>query len=205
MFDWPKLELTEYEKLWVRHYKTQVGSGRNARILPGVLRRTYERTISNSTTITDSEGLQPSEQIQISRRARVFGLTFTGALSNTRLQITNASGTLYTVRDSRTAVDPYVSALVGGSPYMSGSLVGGKQSRTAVEAGTDTVSVLSGEQPRPLVIEPNWVLTPNETLIFNGDWDDADNSTGVFVLGIAVHVWEFPEMGNADKAVQEVL
>jgi hypothetical protein len=58
-----------------------------------------------------------------------------------------------------------------------------------------------------LIIDPNWILTPNETLIFNGNWDDlsAIDPLPDIVLNIAVHVWEFPGMGNADKAVREVV
>jgi len=200
MFEWPKLELTDHERQYVRPYKTAK--------YPGVLRRTYERTISNNPDIPQSTGLMPSANIQISRRARVFGLTFSGGVSNTRLQITNASGTLYTVNDTRTQLPPYVSALVGGSPYMRGSYIGGKFD--PIDQGTnlellESMILLSGEYGA-LLIEPNWVLMPNETLIFNGDWSDIsveDNIT--VVLNIAIHVWEFPVMGNAEKAVREVV
>ncbi len=199
MFAWPKLVLTDYERQWVRPYKTRVGD----KIFPGVLRRTYERTISNDPSISGREGLTPGAQVQISRRSRIFGITFTGSVSHTRLQITNASGTLYTVRHARTGKDPYVSAMTGGTPYMVGANIGGKRNPNGALA-TDIGVVLTGEQPLPLLIDPNWVLTPNETLIFNGNWDDAESEVP-FVLNICIHVWEFPEMGNADKAVREVI
>jgi len=197
MFAWPKLVLTDYERLWVRPYKARVGN----KLFPGVLRRTYERTISNDPEISGREGLEPSAQVQISRRARIFGLTFSGSVSHTRLQITNASGTLYTIRDARTGKDPYVSALTGGTPYMAGANIAAKRDPNAV--GFDGGLVLSGEQALPLLIDPNWVVTPNETMIFNGNWDDTGADT--YVLNICLHVWEFPEMGNADKALREEL
>lgn len=199
MFDWPKLELTDWERQYVRPYKTANH--------PGVLRRTYERTISNNPDIVGATGIMPSADIQISRRARVFALTFSGGVSNTRIRITNASGTLYTVPDSRTAQDPYVSALVGGTPYMFGSYIGGKTD--PIDQGINTelatpMIVLSGEYGA-LLIDPNWVLMPNETLIFNGNWDDLAGPPPTVVLNIAIHVWEFPGMGNADKAHRQVL
>jgi len=204
MFDWPKLELTDYERQFVRPYKTAK--------YPGVLRRTYQRTISNTPTIDGRLGLMPSQQIQLSRRSRVLGLTFTGAISTTRLQITNASGTLYNVKDPRTGKYPYVSSLIGGSPYMYGSGIGRNVKPTTEGVNDPALApvsnnvILSGEYGS-LLIEPNWVLVPNETLVFNGDWTDvnAGEDSPVLILNIAVHVWEFPVMGNADKAVREVI
>ena len=203
MDDWPKLELTDYERQWVRPYKTADKAG--------VLRRTYERTISNNPDLAAKPGLGPGAQVQISRRSRVFGLTFSGAVSNTRLQITNASGTLYNVADARTGLYGYVSSMIGGSPYMFGSALGGKLD--PLLQGTNQAPVvppqvfLSGESGA-LMIEPNWVLTPNETLIFNGNWDDLGPlvpGTNDAVLNITIHVWEFPGMGNADKATREIV
>lgn len=202
MFDWPQLELTEYERQWVRPYKTAKHAG--------VLRRTYERTISNNSAIEALPQLQPSQQIQLSRRTRVFAITFTGGLSTTRLQITNASGTLYNIADSRTGLFPYVSSMIGGTPYMFGSAIGRKQAPLTQGINqapvVPTQVVMSGEAGA-LIIDPNWILTPNETLIFNGNWDDlsAIDPLPDIVLNIAVHVWEFPGMGNADKAVREVV
>lgn len=195
MFDWPKLELTDYERQWVRPYKTKDHAG--------VLRRTYERTIYHDP----SQG-GPNAQVQIARRARVLALTFSGALSTTRLQITNASGTLYNVRDARTGLFPIVSSLVGGSFAMAGSWLGQKivpPEYAAGAAGDLNVYITTAGEHAALLIDPNWVLTPNETLIFNGSWSEGDNVPDNVRLNIAVHVWEFPGMGNADKAVREVL
>lgn len=196
---WPKLELTDYERKFVRPYKTAD--------YPGVLRRTYERTISNIPNLAAKPGLQPSQQVQISRRSRVFGITFSGGLSRTRLQITNASGTLYNVADARTGKYPYVSSMVPGSPYMEGSSVGPMLPPTSQGMNEGTLTqdniVMSGESGI-LILDPNWVLVPNETLIFNGNWDDLGDEVTV-VLNITVHVWEFPGMGTADLEVREVV
>lgn len=204
MDSWPQCELTDWERKFVRLYKTSK--------MPGVLRRTYERTISNNTQVPMREGLQPSEQVQISRRSRVFALTFSGGLSTTRLQITNASGTLYNVKDARTGKFGYVSSMIGSSPYMFGSTLGRKLAPTSQGTNDGVVLsqanvFLSGESG-VLMLDPNWVLMPNETLIFNGDWSDVEAAVDpdpTIVLNITVHVWEFPGMGNADKAVREVV
>lgn len=197
MFEWPKLELTDHEREYVRVYKTVTPK----KTYPGVLRRTYEVTIGNNAALN----FQPSGRVQIARRSRVFGLTFSGGVSNTRLQITNASGTLYTVRDGRTGVDPVVSALLGGSPYMLGSYISFKQDPANQPTNTEFdpgMVFLTGEYGA-LLLEPNWVLTPNETLIFNGNWDTLGELNAV--LNIGVHVWEFPKMGNADKAARQAV
>lgn len=203
MFTWPKLELTDYERKWVRPYKTATHAG--------VLKRTYERTISNNPAIAAKPGIQPSEQLQISRRSRVFALSFAGGLSATRLQITNASGTLYNVRDPRTAKFGYVTSMVGGSCYMQGSVIGRKgapQAQGTNLAPVAPTQLYSSGEAGVLLIDPNWVLVPNETLIFNGDWSDLPDPASAgptIVLDITVHTWEFPGMGIADKAVREVL
>ena len=196
---WPKLELTDYERKFVRPYKTKD--------YPGVLRRTYNRIIGNDNNLAARPGIKPSEQVQISRRARVFGLTFAGGLSSTRLQITNASGTLYNVPDARTGKYPYVSSIIPGTPYMDNSSVGMLQPPTTQGMNEGTLTqdniVMSGESGI-LILDPNWVLVPNETLIFKGNWDDLSDSVDVF-LDITLHVWEFPGMGTADLEVREVV
>lgn len=200
MFTWPKLELTDWERKYVRPYAQEVrlANGQLGR-LPGVLRRVYPLLTTNDTTLGE-----PSNRIQISRRSRVFGLTFSGDISYTRLQITNASGTLYTVGDPRTNVQPFVSAMCSGSIYMFGSNNGGLPDFGNVTAVGDDVQLAVNEQTAPLLIEPNWILQPNETLIFNAEFD-VDSGTAVRVLNIAVHVWEFPGMSVADKSTAEAL
>lgn len=205
MFTWPKLEMTDYERLWCRPYKTKGKDAKgNPTMFSGVLRRVYPLLITNNTDLGD-----PGAQIQIARRSRVFGLTFSGDISYTRLQITNASGTTYTVGDPRTAKQAYISTLISGSAYMLGGAIGPKPKFDPIDTSDAATSMWIGvaEQAAPMLIEPNWVLTPNETLIFNGDWTDAleDQEDDTWLVNIAVHVWEFPNMGNADKAVREVL
>lgn len=195
MFDWPKLELTDYERKWCAPYKTKTHAG--------VLRRTYERTIYYS-----GEQGPPNAQLQIARRSRVFALSFSGALSTTRLQITNASGTLYNVRDARTGNYPIITSMLGGSFALAESWVSRSYPPTLfADLAATNYSILAGGNST-LLIDPNWVLTPNETLIFNGSWDDItiDPDTELSqIVNICVHVWEFPGMGNADKAVREIV
>lgn len=202
MFTWPKLELSDWERRFVRPYSTQTRDPKTGKLvrLPGVLRRAYPRTVSNDTDIAP-----PSQQLQIARRARVLALTFSGDISYTRLQITNASGTTYTIRDARTTVDPYVSALIAGSLWMNGSALGGKPAfATIPNSAAELTLIDSHEQAAPLLIDPNWVLMPNETLIFNATFD-VDSDTAVRILNIGIHVWEFPGMHNADKTHAEIV
>lgn len=197
MFAWPDLELSDYERRFVRPYKTETHDG--------VLRRTYERTISNNNAIPLSLGLKPSEQVQIARRTRVFGITFSGSIASTRLQITNAAGTLYNVKDPRTGKFPYITSLIGGSPYMFGSRLGRDLSTLTQSPNAGDPTWLSNEAGI-LLIEPNWVLTPNSTLIFNGYWTDIEAAVQpapTLVVNIMLHVWEFPTTFGDEELLKQ--
>lgn len=219
MWAWPNLHLTSYEQKFVRIYKTAK--------FPGVLRRTYkvslfQRGDADDIPSYDRPDTVLSGQVQISRRSRVFGLTFMGNTDSWRLQITNASGTLYTVRDPRQQQDPVVSSLVPGSRFNAISLGG---AATPLNAAAPPVTPGIGpnditnrqfapiQQPAPLIIDPNWVLLPNETLIFNGTAlqvnyqgvDPDEELTPDLALTIGIHVWEFPGMGTADADIREVI
>lgn len=94
---------------------------------------------------------------------------------------------------------------------MQGSIIGRKgapQAQGTNQAPVVPTQFYSSGEAGVLLLDPNWVLVPNETLIFNGNWDDlplpADDGPTI-VLDIAIHTWEFPGMGNADKATREVL
>ena len=191
MFTWPEIDLTDYERKFVRTYKTDQ--------YPGVLKRVYQAVlytgIAQEPLYTNPRF---SDQIQISRRARVFGLLFGGDIDAWELQITNASGTLYTLSDVVTAAPPVVSSMIPGTLYNRRAQIG------APPANADTqLQMIS----YPLLIEPNWVLLPNETLIFNGALTgSAEGDTdSTYLLTIGIHVWEFPKMGTADAEVREVL
>ncbi len=196
MFQWPSIELTDWERKFVRPYSTEVRNPRTGAMsrLPGVLKRVYPLLLSNDTAI----GL-PSGPIQISRRSRVFGLMFSGDISHTRLGITNASGTTYIIPDARTGLFPPVSAMIAASPYMDGSKLGVYPDSLGLGEPTSV-----NQMVHPFLIDPNWILMPNETLIFNGTFD-VDSGTASRIMRIGVHVWEFPGMGNADKQQAEML
>lgn len=200
MFTWPKLELTDFERLYVRPYAQTVTRKDGKKVnLPGVLKRPYARTMSNDITIAN-----PSANIQVSRRSRLFALVFSGDISYTRIQLTNATGTMYTVPDPRTRLDPYVTALCASSMYILGSSIGGKPDFGDVTAIGDDIRLDTSQQVAPLLIEPNWTLMPNESFIINATFD-TDSGTAVRVLNVAAHMWEFPGMSVADKATMEVL
>lgn len=207
---WPALELTDFERQFVRVYKTADK--------PGVLRRTYKVTINSPEQPTKNlPTAKLSGQIQIARRSRVFGLTFSGNIERFRLQITNASGTLYTLKTPRTQRDPLVTTLIASSAYNADSLGGltppldGTGLSQGVGPYFDNDGLFAMEQPFPLLIDPNWLLMPNETLIFNGtpvpvSLEVDDETVNPFlVLNIAIHVWEFPGMGTADIQTRSVI
>jgi hypothetical protein len=215
MWAWPNLVLTDYEKQFVRIYKSAK--------YPGVLKRVYKITLNDFADLDQRlPVIQLGDQIQIARRSRVFGLTFAGNLDSWRLQITNASGTLYTVRTPRTGLDPVVSSLVPSTmhnalaidsfPSPPGMILG-SQSDAIGPYPQQAPAFMGGQhQPAPLLIDPNWLLLPNETLIFNGtplpvNYPDveAGNTPAPLILHIGIHVWEFPKMGTAPAKEREVL
>lgn len=185
MFYWPHLELTEYERRFVRIYKTDK--------YPGVLRRMYEANLNTQET----DQLNPSPQqpklqaaVQITRRARVFGLTFSGDLARWRLDIETASGERFTPKLDQSDGAPVVSSMVPGSVYNALAHVGPPPFTTDSDFGQWAQVSTS-----PLLIEPNWELLPNETLLFRGEpIEDEGAVPDDLHLSIGVHVWEFPGM-----------
>jgi hypothetical protein len=183
MFAWPHLELTDYERRFVRYYKT--GS------YPGVLKRVY-KIIINSLAVPDTEfdTAQLTDEIQIARRSRVFGLMFIGNLSAWRLQIQTASGEGFTATEPGSSVSPLVTAMVPGTVYDADAAVGEPPGATRQ----------SQTQYGALIIEPNWELAPNTTLRFTGTLAAAlDPTTDIRFLSIGVHVWEFPGMDRSHE------
>lgn len=212
MFPWPSLELTDYERKFVRIYKTKD--------YPGVLNRVYKVTLNDPAQPTKNLPIvKLSGQIQIARRSRVYGISFLGNLDRWRLNISNASGTLYTTKTPRTQLDPVVSSLLPCSQYNAISL-GGLVPPLTFTNLSDGVGpginpdgqIVNASAPFPLIIEPNWLLLPNETLIFNGTplnvsvlMNNKEPAFPPLTLNIAVHVWEFPGMGTADIQTREIL
>lgn len=210
MWAWPDLQLTEYERKFVRIYK----NGDK----PGVLRRTYIRTLNDTANINQNLPIiRLSDQLQISRRSRIFGLTFTGNLDSWRLSIANASGTQYTTKTPRTQRDPVVSSMVPSIQNNANSLGGltppiGVAVSPGIGPNVEVTPLWRSQfQLAPLIIDPNWLLMPNETLIFTGTpipisyQVGEEEVTQPLILNIAIHVWEFPGMGRATKEIREVV
>lgn len=204
MFTWPSVELTNYERQFVGVYK----DGKK----PGVLRRTYE-VFMNSKADALTPGLEKIKlkgNIQIARRSRVFGLGFAGNLGSWRLQIETASGEQMTPKPAGADGYPIVSSMIAGASWNALAALG---DQTTVNGyGNPLWSSFFGNKSQgPLLIDPNWELSPNEVLIFNGTpidvqvTDEADFTAldlpAQKLLSIAVHVWEFPGMsGEAMEA-----
>lgn len=213
MFAWPNLELTDYERKFVRIYKTKDR--------PGVLNRRY-KVVLNSQALPEQNLpiITLSGQVQIARRSRVYALTFTGNMDRWRLNISNASGTQYTNKSPRGQLDPVVSSMVPGdyaNALSLGALVPPLIASLGVGIGPeisfkDAPIFFQGNQPYPLLIDPNWLLMPNETLIFSGtplnvsilDPNTQKPIDPPLTLTIGIHVWEFPLMGTASAEEREV-
>lgn len=214
MFYWPNLELTAYEKQFVSEYKSRrpVKDPKTGKQKidpqtgepvwlekPGVLRRLY-KVLLNSVPAPLVPGLETQHLegvVQISRRARVFALTFAGDVNYWQLQISTASGEQFTPR------------LAGGQfPIVTAMTSGVLWNIFATDMVEPPIITLPGDISadqlawglHPLVIDPNWELSPNEQLIFSGAVPDPDILS---VLEIGVHVWEFPGMVQGAQAPVE--
>ena len=212
---WPALRLTDYEKQFVDVYTQLDSQGRVVK--PGVLRRCYTLTLaSQEQRAKNIPGIATIAQVQISRRARILGMTFTGNTDAWRLSVRNSNGTTYTNPTARGQKFPVVSSLIAGSYYNAAAL-GGKIEPLAYNHASNitdaigpnpgfTSQFIAGQQSFPWLIEPNWVCQPNETIIFQGEdisptWgftQDANGPTSStklpVVLRITVFAWEFPGM-----------
>lgn len=197
MFYWPHCELTEYEKKFVSLYKTDKK--------PGVLRRAY-RVILNSIAVENVPLLEVSRlsgRVQISRRSRVFALSFAGDTANWRLTIQTASGERFTgvnpgapqntsaFPGADESDSPIVASMCPGSFFSPVSSLGIPPVAFSADDGEEDATLgLVNQFQLPLDIEPNWELVPNEVLIFDGV---PINGQTLKVLEIMVHVWEFED------------
>lgn len=207
MFFWPNLELTDYEKRFCGIYESKVqqigpdgkplfekdGKTPKMWVRPGVKRRTYKVLLNNqaNAAVPGLEAVHLTGSVKISRRARVYGLTFAGDTNYWQLQIQTATGEQMTPLLPG-GVYPVVSSMVPGTSW--------DQQASADMAGpsvvTFDVGVLASQlamNTLPLIIEPNWELLPNETLMFTGVPIPAALASAI-ILEVAVHIWEFPGM-----------
>lgn len=188
---WPRFRLTKSEaKRWCVYSspdKTQ----------KQVLYRIYAGEIALSTT-----NKEDTENMQISRRARVFGFTCSGDVHNVEVSIYDSAGEQYTMG--------YVPAslLVLGNvhdfrsvPWLDGDMA------TATGMAQNQMAFFGGVIPAvdsqaPHIFEPNIVLDPNQTLSVKGrcmlnltdvvDGQGNNPRPGTANLAFNIHVWEFP-------------
>lgn len=184
MWTWPDVDLTDYERRWVRLYATTV----NGKPYPGVLKRVYPIRLTSRPQVTAGFPAQRLvDRLQISRRARVFALVFGGDVYAWRLDIRTSGGEGFTSLEQGTALPPLVSAMCPGTNYNGLANIG----EPPVADNRQ-----NSRQFSPLQIEPNWQLDPNTTLDFRGQLiAGLDPGIDQRFLLIGVHVWEFPGMG----------
>lgn len=203
MFAWPKLELTDYERRYVRYYKTKK--------FPGVLKRSYRIGTFCPVALPEIGQIAPlfRANLQVSRRARVFGLTFIGDLGSWFLKIQPAAGELFTAANTKeltngTVPPPgcLVSSMIAGT-------VSDAESWAGLPVPSPTVGLGGNRQAGLKVIEPNWLLQPNTTLQFEAtvapniqriiDGEIVSETSSFFIrptLAIGAHIWEFPGMSR---------
>jgi hypothetical protein len=226
MWYWPSCVLTDYERKFVSLYK----DGKK----PGVLRRMYPLQLANQAQPDQNiPAVSTIAKIQIARRSRVFAITFGGNLDAWRLTVKNSNGTVYTNPTPRTNKPPIVTSLIAGNIH-SVSAFGIDPASTAngtigvpfnagtndetyitksygsalgpVDANSAPSAVAQSRMNFPWLIEPNWILQPNETIIFEGldasplyTYNDGTNDIQVRlrqILNICFFAWEFPGMGR---------
>lgn len=189
MFPWPNCELTDFERQHVSIYPEEVRRpDGSVYVKPGVLNRVYPIQLarlddSNARIQASLEG-----QLQIARRSRLFALTFSGDLASWRLLMRLSSGEAITAQENGTGDAPLVSSMVAGTYYNADAFIGEQPT------GDDGQYV---HQMGALQIEPNWELSPNTTLLFEGAIADGIEDENQRLLFIHAHVWEFPGMESA--------
>lgn len=213
MWYWPSLTLTDYEREYVRMYKSDEW--------PGVLRRAYNLQLaSEAQPANNIPAPKLIDKYQIGRRSRIFAITFSGNPDCWRLSVSNTNGTQYTIPAPRSQQFPIVTSLVAGSYYNALAL---SSIPNPINAGplpgnpvnfTDSIgyspelnaTAFSHFQSFPWMIEPNWVCQPNESIFFTGTpippnfvldgGDGPEEFTMPILLNITVYAWEFPGMGK---------
>ena len=190
MFPWPSLELTDWERQHVGYYTERVKRADGSYYTkPGVLKRVYPIDLARQDDDSADLEAQLTDELQIARRTRVFGFSFTGDLGSWRLQIRTASGEALTGQERESGDAPVVSAMVPGTFY-------NEHPNTNIGAQPTADNAQNVHQYGALQIEPNWLLSPNTTMLFEGTIIDEANLTAndQRILTINVHVWEFPGM-----------
>jgi hypothetical protein len=159
----------------------------------------YAGEIQLSTT-----NKEDTENMQISRRARVFGFTCAGDVHNIEISIFDSAGEQYTM-----GFIPASLLVLGNVPdfrsinFTNGSLaaINGVPANTV---GFSSQHVFGVDSAAPHIFEPNIVLDPNQTLSIKGRTmygladvptlasPTTDARPGTANLAFNIHVWEFP-------------
>lgn len=179
---WPPLELDEATRKWVDFYSTDADPAKGIEGKPGVLRRTYGMQLVETSF--------PGEQSKLTdnfapsgRYVRLFAMTFSGFLQNFQVKLASQSGELY-IQDFTDVP----------------SLLNMQQVRSAAMGGSFTLftpeSLLMGQNAgRPLVWDPAIQLEGTQELIVTAQTiAPVKGNDQRFVLNIAFHVWEFPDV-----------
>jgi hypothetical protein len=190
---WPRFRLTKSEaKRWCVYSAPDKKEKQ-------VLYRVYAGEIQLSTT-----NKEDTENMQISRRARVFGLTCAGDVHNIEISIFDSAGEQYTM-----GFIPASLLVLGNVPdfrsinFTNGALatISGVPVNTV---GFSSQHVFGMDSAAPHIFEPNIVLDPNQTLSIKGRamYGLADVPTradpvlnsrpGTANLAFNIHCWEFP-------------
>lgn len=193
---WPNLQLTKSES------KTYALYSEPGKALRNVIYRVYAGELNLSTTITED-----TENIQISRRARIFAMTASGDIHNTELEIFDSVGERYTM-----GFVPMCALLPGGAVDPRGMLLW-QTARFAslfpVDPDHPTVGNNLGIGANacmtfaPHVFEPNIVLQSNQTLSLKGRAMVRPRTLNPITVGdppvqerftvsFCLHAWEFP-------------
>lgn len=194
---WPRFRLTKTEaKRWCVYSSPDLNQKQ-------VLYRVYAGEIALSTT-----NKEDTENMQISRRARVFGFTCAGDVHNIELSIYDSSGEQYTM-----GFVPASLLVLGNVPdFRSNNWTNGTYAalfgKGANTTGFSNQTVSGVDTQAPHIFEPNIVLDPNQTLSIKGrtmlaladvptlagaaGTPATDARPGTANLAFNIHVWEFP-------------
>ncbi len=174
---WPRFRLTPQEAQYSSIYEAPNITQKH------VLRRIYAGEVALSAVVRED-----IETFQISRRARVFGITGSGDLNQMEVKIADITGEQYT-----TDFVPW-SLLLGGSVYDPRGAAAFNPNFNAAPNGQSTGFVFTGyETYIPYIFEPNVVIAPNQTMTFTVRPANPDRAETLHV-SFCIHVWEFPGM-----------
>lgn len=186
---WPRFRLTKAEsKRWCVYSSPDITQ-------KAVIYRTYAGELVLSTT-----NKEDTENLQISRRARILAFTASGDVNNIEIQIYDSAGEQYTM-----GFIPVSQLLLGATPdFRSVPQMSQPQYTASGPLFAELISGLVGgaDTVAPHIFEPNISLDPNQTISIKGRCMHALHDTVVSEVGVSVpqtatlcfnmHVWEFP-------------